>query len=210
LRETVEKKKDFSINGELFHFNHFKIYFSNKKISPKLWQFFFFLISHMIFTTQFALYADLQLGITAKDIGFVFTYVGLNSIILRGVLLSKIIDFFGEKKLMYLGMMSMIFGLIGAAFIRNWVGLLFVITFFAFGSGVNRPLMIGSISRLVSEKNQGEILGLTGSLASLSQIISPLMGGFMINYFWTGSLPLVSAVAMTIGLMFMIRNSKKY
>ena len=209
LKETVKRKKDVKLDLRIFHFDEFKKYFSNKKVSPRLWLFFSYLISHMIFTSQFALYSERQLGFGVREIGFMLTYVGLNSILLRGIFLSRIIDFFGEKKLQYIGIICMILGMIGAAFVTHWIPFLFIMALFAFGSGVNRPIMVGGISRKVSGKEQGAILGVTTSLGSLSQIISPLVGGFMINYFWPGSLPLIGAAAMFIGLIFRINISKK-
>ncbi len=192
LKETVKRKKDVKLDLKIFHFNEFKKYFSNKKISPRLWLFFSYLISHMIFTSQFALYSERQLGFGVREIGFMLTYVGL-----------------GEKKLQYIGIICMILGMIGAAFVTHWIPFLFIMGLFAFGSGVNRPIMVGGISRKVSGKEQGALLGVTTSLGSLSQIISPLIGGFMITYFWPGSLPLMGAAAMFIGLLFRINISKR-
>ena len=106
-------------------------------------------------------------------------------------------------------MTTMIIGLIGAMFVNNWIEMGIIITCFAFGSGVNRPILVGQISRKVSEKEQGAVLGVANSLGSLAQIIGPLFGGLVLTYFFTGSLPLISAIAMFIGLIARISTGTK-
>jgi MFS transporter, DHA1 family, tetracycline resistance protein len=209
LKETVKIKKNIKLNLNIFHFEDFFKYFKNKKVSNNLFQYFFFLLSHMIFTTQFALFVSKQYGFGPREIGFLLTYVGATSVILRGFLLPKLIDFFGEKKLLDYGLFSMIIGLFLASFVKTSPYIFIVITFFSFGSGINRPLLSGSISRKISEKEQGSIMGVTNSLGSISQMIAPLIGGFVLTYFIPGSLALLSAITMSIG--FIIRkNSKNY
>ena len=66
--------------------------------------------------------------------------------------------------------------------------------------------MIGSISRKVSDDRQGAVLGVTGSLVSLSLMIGPFIGGFMIHYLFPGSLGLASAFAVFIGLIMIVRD----
>ncbi len=210
LEETVKRKKKIKLSLKIFHFQDFKKYFNNKKISPLLLQFFFYLIGHVTYTSQFSLFASKQLGIASREIGFLLAFVGLNSIINRGVLLSKLIDFFGEKKLLYIGLISMSAALFGATFVTSIWTYLICAVFFSFGTGVIRPLMIGEVSRKVSEKEQGAILGVTNSLGSVAQMISPLLGGFMLNYFFPGSLPLISSLfILLIIVVLLIRKNNK-
>ncbi|MBN2421713.1 MFS transporter [Candidatus Woesearchaeota archaeon] len=209
LPETVKRKKDVKINLKIFHFNDFKKYFSNKKISPKLGTFFSYILTHVIWVSLSALYAERQLGFNAQDMGFYLTYVGLISVILRGFLLGRLIDFFGEKKLQFFGAASMILGLLAASIIKEPWMFLVVMTFFASGSGLLRPLLIGSVSRLGSEKEQGALMGVTNSLGSLAQIFGPMIGGAVINYLFPGCLGLVAGFVMVIGLVMMAREEKR-
>ena len=209
LKETVKKKKKKMIFRNLFHFNNFKKYFSNKDVSSLLWQFFFYLICHITFTSQMALFTNKQFGFKSKEVGFLLAYVGLNSIIQRGVVLPKLIDYFGEKKLLNLGIFSVIIGLIISSIINKGWMLVFAITFFSTGAGVIRPLLVGGVSKKVSGKEQGAILGITNSLGSLAQMIGPLIGGFVLSYFAPGILPLTSAFFMGLVLVMIIKNSKK-
>lgn len=206
LPETIQKREGLKLDWKLFHFRDFKKYLTGKKFSSKIWQFTAYIFSHVIWVSTGALFAQKQLGFTAVDMGYLLAYIGLISIIIRGLLLSKLIHFFGEHRLQYIGFISIIIGMIATVFVtEGWV-LYFVLTLFSFGSGVLRPIVLGDISRNSSEKEQGAVLGVTNSMGSITQMIGPLVGGFMINYFFPGSLGIVAAFMASIGLLLLIRE----
>jgi DHA1 family tetracycline resistance protein-like MFS transporter len=209
LPETVQRKKGLKFNGKIFHFGDFKKFFSSPKLSPKLWQWSTFILAHVIWVSVFALFAERQLGFDAIDVGYYLTYIGFISIILRGFALPKMIDRFGEHKLQYVGFISVVFAMFLSAFITNWQMALVVATLFPFGSGLLRPLLLGDISRGVSSKKQGSVMGIANSLGSIAQIIGPLIGGFMINYFFPGSIGLLGALIVSVGLLLMIKEDIK-
>lgn len=206
LKETVKEKKKIKITFETIMTKSFKKYFENPIISNKLWQFFTFILSHSIFVSMFALYANRQLGFDSASVGYVLAYVGLNSIIIRSILLPKLIDKFGEKKLHWIGVILIILTMGAMPLVNRLWHLLIGMTLYSFGSGVFRPVIMGAISRSASPKEQGAIMGVTTSLASISQIIGPLVGGFMINYFFPGSIGILAAVVMSIGLVLMFKE----
>lgn len=209
LPETVQRKKGLKFNIKIFHFGDFKKFFSNPKLSPKFWRWTTFILAHVIWVSVFALFAERQLGFNATDVGYFLTYIGFISIILRGFALPKMIDRFGENKLQYVGFISLAVAMGLSAFITNWQMALVVATIFPFGSGLLRPLLLGDISRSVSSKKQGSVMGIANSLGSIAQIIGPLIGGFMINYFFPGSIGLLGALIVSVGLLLMIKEDIK-
>ncbi len=91
---------------------------------------------------------------------------------------------------------------------QPWMFLI-VMTFFSAGSGLSRPLLVGSVSKLASPKEQGAVMGVTNSLGSVAQIIGPLVGGAIINYFFPGCLGLVAAIIVVAGIVLMLTENKK-
>jgi len=209
LPETVARKKEGEIKIKIIDLDQFRRFFSSSIISSKLMTFFTFILAHMIFVSMMALYSEKQLGLGTAGIGMILTYIGLNAIILRGFLLPKLIDICGERKLQFISVISLIIGLTLTAFVTELWMFIISITLFSFGAGTARPILTGEISRQVSEDEQGAILGVSDSLGSFAQILGPLIGGFMINYFFPGSLPLLAAGVMAVGLLMMIRNGRK-
>ncbi|MFC2174337.1 MFS transporter [archaeon] len=209
LPETV-KRKQGRIKLDGIRLSEFSKYFRREKLSASLWTFFTFILAHAIFVSMLALYAERQLGLGPANVGLALTYVGLISIVIRGGLLPRMVKSFGEKRLQYIGVLAILAGLGISAFAGQWQVFLVGMTLFAFGSGVSRPVMMGDISRRVSEKEQGAIMGVANSLGSFTGIIGPLMGGFLINYFFPGSVMLAGAVVMLFGLGMMLRNEEKH
>jgi MFS transporter, DHA1 family, tetracycline resistance protein len=209
LPETVKKdeQKDFKI--KILDIGVFREYFANFKISIKLYQFFAYVFAHALWVSTFALYANRQLGMNTAQIGLSLAGVGLVSIILRGFLLPKLINIFGESKLIASGMASMALSLFLTAFIHDVWSFAALLMFFAYGSGLSRPLLMGAISRSVSSKEQGSILGVANSLGSFSQILGPLLGGFLLTTFFPGSLGIVASFLMMIGLVIFIWEKKR-
>jgi len=208
LPETVKKKKRVKFSIKIFHFDDFRRFLSNKKLSPRLWEFFTYALSFAVWVSTFALFAQMQMGLDSTDIGYSLTFIGFVSIIVMS-LLPKMINAFGEKKLKYAGLVSIMIGMLWSAFAYEWVSLIVIMILFAFGSGISRPLLQGSISRAISSKKQGALMGVTNSLMSISQIIGPMLGGFVINYFFPGILGMISAVIIFIGLLLMVREERK-
>jgi MFS family permease len=209
LEETVKRGKEFKLSWDIFQVKDFKKFFQNQKLALDFYQFFTFVLTHSIYVSGFALFTERQLGFTSTNVGFVLTYIGLISILLRGVLLSKLIDYFGEHKLQYIGIISIMLAMLGVIFVNQIWLFMIITTLFAFGTGVSRPVMIGEISRKVSGKKQGTVLGVSSSLVSLSNIIGPFVSGLIIEYFFPGSIGIVSLVVLFVGLGLMVWEDRK-
>ena len=206
LPETIHKKKNVKLNKNMFHLEDFTKYLTNQKTTAKMIELFAFVLTHAIFVTTFALYAEKQINFRSKEVGFLLTYVGVISIFLRTIILSKLIDMFGDKKLQYAGTILVLSSMLALPFVNIPWHFIVSITLFAIGSGISRPVITSAISKSVSEKEQGAVMGVTSSLQSFSQIIGPLIGGFMLQNFFPGSFGLFAAGVMLIGLLSLIRT----
>ncbi|MFH1399061.1 MAG: MFS transporter [Candidatus Woesearchaeota archaeon] len=209
LPETIKKKRKLTLSMKVFGFGDFAKYFREKSVAPKLWEFSAYSLAHVLLVSSLAMYAERQLGLGSSNVGILYTYVGFLSIVLRGIMLPKLIDRFGEKRLQFAGITSILIAMVGVLFVSEYWHLFLFITFFSFGTGVARPVMTGAISRSVSDKEQGAVLGVTNSIGSLAQIAAPLIGGFMINYFFPGSFALVAAAVMILALWLMRKSESK-
>jgi len=169
-------------------------------------QFFFYSLAHVIWSSNFAIYGDKKLGLTADKVGFILAYIGLLSVVLRSLVIPKLVDRFAERSLTIFGMSIIILGLVIAPFFHSLSPFFIIITLFAFGSGINRPLLMGAISRSAPVNQQGSVMGLANSLNSIAQIIGPVFGGFLLSVFFPDSIMLTGASIMAIGLILLLKQ----
>jgi multidrug resistance protein len=188
LKETVKRKSfdksQLKVFSEIFKFKDFIKYFKNQKMRDLFLIMFLFLSTQVILTSNIAIYSDRKFGMNAQDMGLVLTGIGLVSIIMQGGLLNQLIKRFRESNLFYFSF----FCILSAFFLLlliNQKRLFFLpIMLVAIGWGLFRPIILGSISRQASEEEQGATLGVASSLGSISQIIGPIVGGFILSNFY--------------------------
>ncbi|MEA2056383.1 MAG: MFS transporter [Patescibacteria group bacterium] len=209
LPETVKKQREVKFSFTIIDVKGFKDFWAQKKVRQQLLEFATYAFAQILFTSNFAIYTNKKIGVTSQDIGYALTYVGAITIIIRGFLIPRLIDKFGEKTLEKIGVISMIIGLFGLSIITQWNQIYLVITFFALGTALVRPLMMGDISRSVDDKKQGAILGIAGSVNSTAQIIGPLVGGTLLTYCFPNSVVYLAASLMVVGLILVIKEGNK-
>ncbi len=121
-------------------------------------------------------------GLTDKDIGFVFAYIGVCSAIIQGGLIGKINDRFGERKLLVAGNILLIIGLFAMPFFNGhlfmpweYVALLLI----AMSNGFISPSLASLLSQQAAGGESGKMLGLNQSFGSLARVFGPLIGGWV-------------------------------
>lgn len=204
LPETVKSKKMKEFKVNILNSEDFSKYFSNQKIAFLLISFTTYVFALFTFTSNLSLFSERKLSFGATEVGYLLAYVGVINLILRSPLLGKIIDLVGERILMYFGIILMVLGLLGISIFQNTIKFFVVFTLFAIGSAFSRPLISGEISRNVSDKEQGAINGVLGSLGSIARIIGPILGGYLLNNHFPSSLPLMAGSIIGLGLMFAV------
>lgn len=111
----------------------------------------------------------------------ILIYVGLISAVVQGGPIGKIANRVGEKRLLFTGAL---FISIVSVFLPIASGLTILLTllfFWALGMSFCRPIMSSLISKEAAAGEQGAISGVSQSVASLTRIIGPLLGGFLID-----------------------------
>jgi multidrug resistance protein len=183
-------------------------YFRNKELSPILVEFFCFCVMFSIFMSGFALFAERRFFIGGrpygpKEVGYLYAYSGLLGVVIQGGLLGRMVKAFGESALAKAGFLSAAVGLAALAFTGTGPMLIAAFTAVAFGTGVLRPALTSLVTRCVSRREQGVILGLTQSLNSTSSILAPLLSGFLIGHerlqAWAMTAAAISASGFLIG-----------
>jgi DHA1 family tetracycline resistance protein-like MFS transporter len=127
----------------------------------------------------FALWAMAQFGWGPAQIGYVFTYVGLLSAVMQGGLIGRLTARFGEERLLLAGLMLIALGLVVLPAASDLALLLGAVSCLALGMGAMQPSLNSLISRRAGAEEQGEVMGVAQSIASLSRVLGPLFAGVL-------------------------------
>ena len=135
------------------------------------------------FEATFALFSEARFGYTAASIGFLFTFIGVVLAVVQGVLVGRVVKRVGERRLIPFAITSIAVSIGMLPFVWNVPGLLVALALLAVGMGFNSPSITSMVSRLSDADDQGGILGLASSLASLGRVAGPAWGGYLYDQF---------------------------
>ena len=202
---TLEGESDRAGRLNVLDWKAYAEYFARPKLGRLLWQFFFFAFSFALFISGFALYAQRRYTLHghpfgAKEVGYVFAWVGFLGLILQGGLIGRLVKLLGERTLVWTGFAISALGYGLLAWTRTVAGLLGACTVNS-GSGVLRPAVTSLITQQAGRREQGVVLGLTQSITSISQIVAPVIAGSLIDRGQLGVWALATAGVAFFGML---------
>ena len=170
---------------------------------------FFFGLAFAIFQSIFSLYALAKFNLSARDTGFVLTYVGVLSVIVQGFLVGRLTARFREDILITTSVALMAVSLLGWALAPSVFWLLVVLTPTSLSGGILNTLLSSTLTKAVAPQEIGGILGFSASVESSTRIIAPILGGALLEKVGTwspGAFGAVVMVGMTIYVFTKIYN----
>ena len=179
-------------------------YFERPVLAGLLLQFLLFGFAFTTFTSGFALFAERTFRwhdhpFTPREIGYLFAYAGFLGIVLQGGLIGRLVKRYGEPTLVTAGFVAMGVGFLLLGVTDEVPLLVLVSTLVAFGHGVLRPTLTSLLSQSADPSEQGVVLGLSQSLTSVSLVLAPPLGGWLIGLGHLSTWAFVAACASALG-----------
>ncbi|HSK99119.1 MAG TPA: MFS transporter [Rubrobacteraceae bacterium] len=144
--------------------------------------------------TNFPLFSNVRFGWDASTNAFLFAFVGVCAVLTQGVLIRKLQPIFGDALLLLGGLAIMAVGL-GLVAVAPFGSLLYpVVGVLALGAGLAIPALTSIISRRVSGREQGKLMGGVQAILSLALISGPIISGLAFDHlgvpapYWIGAL----------------------
>lgn len=132
--------------------------------------------AHHVFSVVFVLYAGDRYGWTAFEVGLLLALAGALDMMVQALLVGPVVRRWGDRRAMVWGMFSGAAGM--AAMGLAPTGPLFVAALVLSALwGLAMPTLQSLMTRLVSEREQGQLQGANNSVASVAGVISPLVFG---------------------------------
>lgn len=145
--------------------------------------YFLFIVAFSIMTASFALFTMFRFGYDAHDTGWLFVFVGVIGAVIQGGLIGRLVERFGEMSLVVVGALLFTASLFTIPFTSAHTGLMTLLLVggtFAIGNSLATPALTGLASKSVGRGEQGGVLGVTQSVASLARTVGPLISSALI------------------------------
>ena len=147
--------------------------------------YFLFIVAFSIMTTSFSLYTMFRFGYDAQHTGYLFAYVGLIAVVIQGGLIGRLVKRFGELPLVMVGALCFAISLFAVPFVGpaagGLAGLLIGGGVFSMGNSLATPALTSLASKSAGAAQQGVVLGVTQSTASLARAVGPTLAAVLIS-----------------------------
>ncbi len=121
-------------------------------------------------------------GIGPVEMSYFFIYIGLVQVLLQGFVIGRVAMRFGEEKLIAVGVLLIMMGMLFTPLISHIANFLISLTTVVFGIGVLNTVIPSFISKRTTAAKQGGALGTAQSVSSMARVPGPLIGGFVYEF----------------------------
>lgn len=165
-----------------------------------------FSLSMSMFESVFSLFTKQRLALSAQSTGFILAYVGVLVAGIQGGGMGLLTKRFPENVLVRFALITLTLSYIGWALSPNVVVLLIILVPLSLSSGILSTLLRSGLSKAVPANETGEIMGISAAMESITRIVAPALGGWLIGSLSSAAPGLFSAIlvaALTVYLVFL-------
>lgn len=156
-------------------------------------------------TAVLALFLGWRFGFTELSIGYVFTYIGVLSVVARAVFLGGLVDRYGEARLARIGLVLLTTGLLAVGLAPNRVLLFAAVALLPMGTAFTFPCVTALLSRVISSAQRGLYMGVQQTYGGISRVGFPIVFGMAYDAIGKSSPFFISAMMVLI-TFFMASN----
>jgi DHA1 family tetracycline resistance protein-like MFS transporter len=182
--------------------------FRTKSLRRCLIEFFLLAMVASLITSNIGLFVNYQLGLGPLEAGFVLMILGSLAIFYQFFIQARLIASYKIKLLKTTGLLITFIATLLIFFVKSVFSLYLVALALGAGILLARPVVTNQLCLTVDKKEQGYASGLMGSLTSISGIIGPLIGGYIIRFFVPGLIGPVASIMAFIALLYGLRNGR--
>ena len=165
-------------------------------MGPLLQVRFLFGLAFSTFNSIFPLYAQKYLNLNASQAAYMLAYFGLLIVLVQGVGIGFFSARLAESKLIFWSNILLGLTLLGWAFFPNLIGILILGLPLALSGGILSTIINSVLTKVVPTEEIGGTLGLSASLESLTRVIAPTAGGWMLGALGSWGPGIFAAVIM--------------
>ena len=163
-----------------------------------------FSLAITLFMANFALFTQAFLELSDQVTSYVLTYAGVLLILVQALGIRWLTGRFNEWTILTRGVIIVAGSLFGLGLASGVPSLMVILFPLATSGGVLNTIINSLISKSVDREKVGGALGLATSMESLSWIITPIIGGVLIDFFGGKTFAIVSGVTASLMIPYML------
>lgn len=140
-------------------------------------------------TAILALFLAAQHGVTEREIGYFFAYVGAIGVVARAGILGWAVDRLGEARLSRIGSLLLAIGLFLIPLTQDLVSLAIAVAFVPMGTAFLFPCVTALLSRVIRRHERGLYMGVQQTYGGIARVFGPLLGGLAYERFHATAMP---------------------
>ncbi len=154
----------------------FRLLRRHAELTGLAWVYFLLYFAHHVFSAVFVLYAAHRYGFGPFETGLLLGFAGLLEMLVQIFLVGRVSAWLGDRRTMVVGLVLGAFGILGMGIApTGWVFIAALVPNALWSLAL--PTIQSLMTRLVSEREQGQLQGANNSVASVAGVISPLFFG---------------------------------
>lgn len=157
-----------------------------------------FSLSFTLFQVNFVLVAKEQLNLDVQTTSLLLSLVGVLAVLTQGVIIGRLTSMFEERKLLFVSTIILALSLFAWSFSPNAVVLALILIPTAVSAGVTSVLSTSLLTKSIHKEEIGGTLGLSQAQQSFAGVITPLIGGQLIQFVGAPAVGVLGAVLMAI------------
>jgi len=163
-----------------------------------------FIVAFMILQISASLFWREHIGLSEIQMGYMFAYVGLLTVIVQGGLVGRLVSHYGEARLISFGVLICIVAFAMAPWVTSKTFIPFELISFgliALANGCITPSINSLLSKTADPTEVGQVLGVSQSFGSLARASGMALSGFM--YGIDFHLPFLSSAVIMVLCVWM-------
>jgi MFS transporter, DHA1 family, tetracycline resistance protein len=150
-------------------------------------------------------WAARTLRVDAAALGWVYTFVGVISVIVQAWLIGPLIRRFGAESTAKLGSVFAGVGMLGIVAVPTLSWLFLPLGTFGIGSALVNPSMSALVSGTAASHERGAVMGAFQGAGSLGRVFGPILASLVAQYVSIGWPFVLGAVVMVLSLWMLAR-----
>eukprot|EP01114_Cavostelium_apophysatum_P020129 TRINITY_DN6660_c0_g1_i1.p1 TRINITY_DN6660_c0_g1~~TRINITY_DN6660_c0_g1_i1.p1 ORF type:complete len:408 (-),score=52.44 TRINITY_DN6660_c0_g1_i1:124-1347(-) len=167
---------------------------------------FFFSLGVILFRSNFAIYVKEQFELDPKQNGFIMSYIGVLEVLTQMFAIGILSKRFSEAELIFGGCFFSAMSLLAVSATNQIYFFLVILLPMVVANSVTGTCIASALTKTVKKDEVGVTIGISDSTESIGRILSPTLGGLLMDYFGPSSPSLFGGIIIIMLSIMLWKN----